>query len=832
MTNQIPTGSPSAKLNSGKLNVPYNFTSSDLLQGFSDADKNQLQVVLVTAENGELSETNSTFTFTPDQNFSGNVSLDYIISDGNGAEINATQTFNIMAANQTPTGSAVAKLANGKINTPYALSNVNLLQGFNDANNDLLRVALISSDNGEIIDNANGTFTFTPDKDFTGVVTLDYVVSDDNGGEINASQTFNLVPDIPVTANQAPTGSASAKLVDGKKNTTYVLTDVNLLQGFSDANNDTLRIALISADNGEIIDNNNGTFTFTPDKDFSGDVIFDYVVTDSKDGEINASQKLSILSDDKPIVTTPVDLNPQQPTQPINSGATTLTQANPNFRGTANADNVEGSTIADSIFGQLGNDILKGNSGDDTLDGGNDDDQLFGGVDDDSLIGGDGNDLLNGGDDNDVLDGGNGDDTLDGGSGVDKMTGGNGDDVYFVENINDTVIENTSPLGGKDTVNSSITLAQLEAIEVINLLGENDINATGDNNANTLTGNIGNNKLLGNGGNDTLFGNEGNDTLDGGAGADSLNGGKGDDTYVIDNSADVIDDAGGKDSVQSSETISLVSYPTVENLDLTGNKAIKGTGNDKANIITGNSNNNELKGDKGNDTLLGGDGDDTLNGGSGENVLDGGNGEDTAIYNGEAANYYLSPTDNSVTNILTSETDQLTDVEFVQFNDKTLPVVSNDIQELSLSIADVKIKEGNKNGTVEATLVLTLDQAPTDSVDVEISTEDGTALSGKDYTAFNQTITFAPNQKTQKVKIKINSDTIAEDDETFVVTLANPSDGVTLNKTEVNVTILNDDKPSLTISNASITEGAVGKANVEVGVDTEFGVNTPLRAFA
>ncbi len=40
MTNQIPTGSPTAKLNSGKFNAPYKFTSSDLLQGFSDADNN------------------------------------------------------------------------------------------------------------------------------------------------------------------------------------------------------------------------------------------------------------------------------------------------------------------------------------------------------------------------------------------------------------------------------------------------------------------------------------------------------------------------------------------------------------------------------------------------------------------------------------------------------------------------------------------------------------------------------------------------------------------------------------------------------------------------
>ena len=56
MTNQIPTGSPTAKLNSGKLNTPYKFTSSDLLLGFSDADKNSLQIVLVTAENGEFKD--------------------------------------------------------------------------------------------------------------------------------------------------------------------------------------------------------------------------------------------------------------------------------------------------------------------------------------------------------------------------------------------------------------------------------------------------------------------------------------------------------------------------------------------------------------------------------------------------------------------------------------------------------------------------------------------------------------------------------------------------------------------------------------------------------
>jgi hypothetical protein len=129
---------------------------------------------------------------------------------------------------------------------------------------------------------------------------------------------------------------------------------------------------------------------------------------------------------------------------------------------------------------------------------------------------------------------------------------------------------------------------------------------------------------------------------------------------------------------------------------------------------------------------------------------------------------------------------------------------------------------------VEATLILTLDQEPTEEVDVEISTEDGTAESGKDYIEYNQTITFAPNQKTQKVKIKINSDAVIEDNETFVVKLANPSEGLELKNTEATITILNDDKPSLAVNNVTIVEGAKGKANAEVVVKLSSLAATPV----
>jgi Ca2+-binding RTX toxin-like protein len=66
----------------------------------------------------------------------------------------------------------------------------------------------------------------------------------------------------------------------------------------------------------------------------------------------------------------------------------------------------------------------------------------------------------------------------------------------------------------------------------------------------------------------------------------------------------------------------------VENLTLTGNRAINGAGNARNNSITGNRANNRLSGGAGNDRLAGISGNDVLNGGAGRDVLAGGAGND------------------------------------------------------------------------------------------------------------------------------------------------------------------------------------------------------------
>lgn len=208
--------------------------------------------------------------------------------------------------------------------------------------------------------------------------------------------------------------------------------------------------------------------------------------------------------------------------------------------------------------------------------------------------------LLQGGGGNDTLIGGAGNDTLDGGTGVDTLEGGTGNDTYVVDNVNDVIVELTISPKEIDTVLASVTMTSLGLnLENLILTGSSNIDGTGNSLNNTITGNAGIN------------------VLDGGEGIDVMLGGAGNDTYIVDNVRDLVIetinaksrvDAGGTDTVKSSENYTLPNF--VENLTLTGTANLVGNGNALGNVITGNTGANILFGGAGADTLDGANGSD------------------------------------------------------------------------------------------------------------------------------------------------------------------------------------------------------------------------------
>src|SRR5262249_44840425 len=125
----------------------------------------------------------------------------------------------------------------------------------------------------------------------------------------------------------------------------------------------------------------------------------------------------------------------------------------------------------------------------------------------------------------DILNGGAGSDTLDGGAGADTMIGGVGPDIYTVDNVGDTIVENSND-PGVDLVNAYISYTLPVGVEDGSLHGAG-LTPTGNNASNTVTANDNDCTLTGLGGADHLIARGDNDLLIGGAGADILDGGLG-----------------------------------------------------------------------------------------------------------------------------------------------------------------------------------------------------------------------------------------------------------------------------------------------------------------
>ena len=354
------------------------------------------------------------------------------------------------------------------------------------------------------------------------------------------------------------------------------------------------------------------------------------------------------------------------------------------YGGTGNTLNnvLTGDDGANTLDGAAGNDTIDGGAGDDVMIGGTGNDTFFvdstddivfelstGGTNDtvkstaasytlannvESLIlltgavsgtGNASNNVITGNASNNTLSGDAGNDTLDGGAGDDTLVGGAGNDTYIVDSQGDVVDEQGSDTG--DAVKSSIVfdLSTYTNIENLILVGTADVDATGNNLANTLTGNIGNNVLTGG-------------TSDGKI--DKLIGGGGNDTYHVGTGDLIVENSNqGIDTAYAYVTYTLSA--NIENMILVeAAGAINGTGNSSANVITGNTSNNTIDGAAGDDTIFGGDGDD---------ILKGNGGVDWVIYTGAVVGVTVNLSKTTAQDTVGAGTDTLTGFENVRGSD-------------------------------------------------------------------------------------------------------------------------------------------------------------------
>ena len=124
----------------------------------------------------------------------------------------------------------------------------------------------------------------------------------------------------------------------------------------------------------------------------------------------------------------------------------------------------------------------------------------------------------------------------------------------------------------------------------------------------------------------------------------------------------------------------------------------------------------------------------------------------------------------------------------------------------SLAASDPSVTEGD-SGTKNATFLVSLSAASTDTVTVDYATADGSATAPADYAASSGTLTFAPGETSKSVSVAVNGDTMDEHHETFFLNLSNPSNAGLAELRGIATILDNDALPTLSLSDASATEG-------------------------
>jgi Calx-beta domain/FG-GAP-like repeat len=130
---------------------------------------------------------------------------------------------------------------------------------------------------------------------------------------------------------------------------------------------------------------------------------------------------------------------------------------------------------------------------------------------------------------------------------------------------------------------------------------------------------------------------------------------------------------------------------------------------------------------------------------------------------------------------------------------------------LQFEVGNYSVTEGG--GTMSATV--TRSTGTSGTVTVNYQTSNGTANAPADYTPVSGTLTFGPGETSKTITVAVAEDALDEANETINLTLTGPAGGAVLGfQNSATLTIIdNDPPPTISISDATVTEGDTGTVN-------------------
>lgn len=186
---------------------------------------------------------------------------------------------------------------------------VDVLANDSDIDGDTLTVSSVTQGaNGSVVNNGDGTLTYTPNANFNGDDTFTYTVNDGKGGTDTATVTItvNSVNDPPVAQGDSYTVN---------EDNTLDVAAPGVLANDSDIDSISLTAVWLSGpSHGSLTLNADGSFTYNPNTNYYGSDTFTYTVSDGNGGTDTAIVTITVNPvNDPPVVG--VIIAPLEPVQ-------------------------------------------------------------------------------------------------------------------------------------------------------------------------------------------------------------------------------------------------------------------------------------------------------------------------------------------------------------------------------------------------------------------------------------------------------------------------------------------------------------------------------------
>lgn len=269
-----------------------------LLANDSSAADATVEIVSGPASGVLEAQPDGGFVYTPEANYSGEVTFTYRATNAMGVGNEATVTLSIAEVNDVP----VATNDSFSVDEDQPLTvTTSVMSNDFDVEGSPLTASLASQPmHGTVTFNPDGTFSYQAEANYNGIDGFSYWINDgaDNSEVATVTISVNPVNDLPTAGNDEFTVAEDAVL--------HVDAANGVLSNDSDIDGDTLTATIVAQpEHGTVTLNADGSFVYTPAADYNGVDGFSYLADDGLGNSNVASVTINVT----PVNDPPVAVN-------------------------------------------------------------------------------------------------------------------------------------------------------------------------------------------------------------------------------------------------------------------------------------------------------------------------------------------------------------------------------------------------------------------------------------------------------------------------------------------------------------------------------------------